>query len=115
MNARPLLLTLLFAALPAFAQQATPEPAPAPTPATDAEPAPAPEVVPDARKVVAHDEVADRYCLRETGTLIRSRSSRDARGCIPGANGRSYTQDDLRGTGQTDIASALRMLDPAIR
>ena len=29
--------------------------------------------------------------------------------------GRVYTQDDLRSTGQVDIAQALRMLDPSIR
>ena len=111
---RPLLLTLVFASLPAFAQQATPEPVPVPDPVVDAQPAPAPVASADAKVAAAHEDLADRHCLRETGTLIRARGSRDAKGCIPGATGRAYTQDDLRSTGQTDIASALRMLDPAI-
>jgi len=28
--------------------------------------------------------------------------------------GRSYDQDDIKRTGQTDVASALQMLDPAV-
>ncbi|WP_133499849.1 hypothetical protein [Cognatilysobacter terrigena] len=117
MNTRPILLpTLVLAALPAFAEQATPEPAAAPAPTADAQPAPAPATVATAspKTVAARDDLADRTCLRETGTLIRARSSRDAKGCT-GLPGRAYTQDDLRRTGQTDIADALRMLDPSIR
>ena len=58
----------------------------------------------------------DRNCLRQTGTHIRDRSATDGKGrkrCVA-ANGRVYTRDDIDRTGQTDIAEALRHLDPSI-
>ena len=58
----------------------------------------------------------DRNCLRQTGTHIRDRSATDGKGrkrCVA-ANGRVYTRDDIDRTGQTDIAEALRQLDPSI-
>lgn len=69
---------------------------------------------PAAQDETKRPDLNDRTCLRETGTNIRSRStsSRD-RKCI-GANGRAYTRDDLQGTGEVDIADALRKLDPSI-
>jgi hypothetical protein len=51
----------------------------------------------------------DRNCLRDTGSLIPARPGH----CLPVA-GRSYSQDDLRRTGQTDAAAALGQLDPGI-
>ncbi|GAB6195126.1 hypothetical protein [Lysobacter xanthus] len=97
---RRLLPLLLLAALPAFAQDVA-------------------SSAPAAIRTVAApaDRMSDRTCLRETGSRIRPRDS--ARGgprarCLAG-NGRVYTQDDLRGTGQTDLNEALRMLDPSIR
>lgn len=56
--------------------------------------------------------VDDRICLRETGTRIQRRDSKDQ--CV-NANGRSYTRDDLDRTGDVNLADALRRLDPAIR
>ncbi|MFC0677327.1 hypothetical protein ACFFGH_05605 [Lysobacter korlensis] len=62
------------------------------------------------------------YCLRTTGSRIpaRARTSRGVEAgkpvhhaCLP-LTGRVYTREDLQRTGQTDIADALRMLDPAI-
>jgi hypothetical protein len=51
----------------------------------------------------------DRSCLRETGSRIPPKPGH----CLP-VNGRSYSQEDLRRTGATRTADALRMLDPAI-
>ncbi|CAN5716592.1 hypothetical protein BH23PSE2_BH23PSE2_02100 [soil metagenome] len=90
--------------------------------------APAAEVDPDVQgQAVAtemslqhanRDAVAERLCLRQTGSrIIASRhlqSRDDMRGCVAG-NGRVYTRADLDSTGAVDIANALRRLDPAIR
>ena len=71
---------------------------------------------------------ARRDCMRYTGSHVLARRSErnaartdaDAVGeldrdeCIS-ANGRVYSRDDLMRTGETDIADALRRLDPAIR
>lgn len=107
MNRRPLFAMLLLSiTLPAAAQQAS-TPAPAPQPDT-----------PTARDTVAMRDTGkvDRLCLRETGTRIRSRAPRPgARDTCPSVlPGRVYTQDDLRSTGEVDIADALRRLDPSI-
>lgn len=73
---------------------------------------------------------ARRDCMRYTGSLIlaeRNRRAADAdandvddvdgmdRDDCVAANGRVYSREDLRRTGATDIADALRRLDPAIR
>lgn len=65
-------------------------------------------------------DAIDHLCLRETGTLIRPRAERASakaarERCPSHVYGRVWTQDDLRSTGQIDIAQALRMLDPSIR
>ena len=69
---------------------------------------------------------ARRDCMRYTGSHILARRSErnappaeaigelDRDECIS-ANGRVYSRDDLMRTGETDIADALRRLDPAIR
>lgn len=54
----------------------------------------------------------DRHCLRETGSHISSRN-KHKKACN-NAIGRSYTREDLDRTGTTDLADALRRLDPAI-
>lgn len=68
------------------------------------------------------DELAERNCLRYTGsrivasrnaTRIRKSEEKAPDGCVNAA-GRSYTQDDIRRTGQTNVADALRMLDPSV-
>jgi hypothetical protein len=70
----------------------------------------------------------DRHCLRYTGSLVvaaqntredasaKPQSDADAprRGRCIYSNGRAYSQDDLRRTGQTDIGRALQMLDPSV-
>lgn len=68
-------------------------------------------------KINAADEPATHpFCLRSTGSLLRPRRHRDARGpaCV-NASGRVYTQEDLRRSGAIDIADALRRLDSGIR
>ncbi len=65
--------------------------------------------------------LSDRNCLRETGSRIVARANRQAdelkdptrRRCVS-MSGRSYDRDDLDRTGQTDVADALRMLDPSV-
>ena len=42
------------------------------------------------------------------------REGRPQTACAPAA-GRSFTQDDIRRTGQMNLSDALRTLDPAIR
>lgn len=75
---------------------------------------------------------ARRDCMRYTGSRISARRANreahaqadveaeekvgqlDRDGCVA-ANGRVYSREDLRRTGEVDIADALRKLDPAIR
>lgn len=65
------------------------------------------------------EALAQRYCLRETGSRIATRikprtDGGDGKGCIS-ATGRSYTGEELRRTGHWDMANALRSLDPAVQ
>lgn len=64
------------------------------------------------------DAKTDRYCVRETGSRItasrNARSKQEQEECIA-AGGRVYTRADIESTGSTDIADALRRLDPSIR
>lgn len=56
----------------------------------------------------------DRNCLRYTGSHISTRAlDQKDKDCVS-ANGRVYSREDIRNTGQTDLADALRMLDPAV-
>lgn len=101
MRIAPILLSLLLAAPVFAAEPAITDPAP-----------PAAEAERDARASAEREpESADRHCLKETGTRIRPRSGPR---CSAYA-GRVYTRDDLDRTGQVDIVSALRMLDPSVR
>lgn len=111
---KPLIVAALFAWLPLAAFAETPPQASAaaldaaPT-ATAAEPAAVAPTKP------VKPSVADRRCLRETGSRISARrSARRDGGCLP-VNGRSYSQEELQRTGAVDIADALRRLDPSIR
>jgi outer membrane cobalamin receptor len=64
------------------------------------------------------DAKTDRYCIRETGSRIvasrNARSKQEQKDCVA-AGGRVYTRADIDRTGSTDIADALRRLDPSIR
>ncbi len=68
------------------------------------------------------DVLADRNCLRHTGsritasrnaTRLRRHDDKTPPECA-NAPGRSYTGEDLQNTGQTNVADALRMLDPSV-
>jgi hypothetical protein len=63
-----------------------------------------------AKLAEAKAKPADQFCLRDTGSRIRAT---DRRPCT--AIGRTYSRDDMYMTGENDIGSALRKLDPAIR
>lgn len=90
--------------------------------ATDETASDAPQAAePDAAAASNPDTlITRRQCLQSTGSLITTvRNRRAAREgkpaeCAP-AFGRAYTQDDLRGTGGTDLGDILRTLDPSIR
>lgn len=64
------------------------------------------------------DADVDRYCIRQTGSRIlasrNARSKQAQKECVA-AGGRVYTRADIDATGSTDIADALRRLDPSIR
>lgn len=70
----------------------------------------------------ARENLADRNCLRHTGSRITAdrerrrmrnqQTSDDARHSCALVTGRSYTRSDLERTGAIDLADALRRLDP---
>lgn len=87
---------------------------PAPEPAATAQPAPAAEPA-AAEDAIAEDKakrISDTHCVRETGTRITRRSDKGRCNNLPG---RSYSKEDIDRTGHTDLAQALRTLDPAIQ
>lgn len=74
-------------------------------------------------EIAASDEyspIRQRQCMQKTGSLITAvrnrRAEREGRPleCAP-AFGRTYTYEDLRNTGGTDLGEILRSLDPSIR
>lgn len=65
--------------------------------------------------------LSNRNCLGDTGSRITASNNARARkagkpatDCV-NANGRSYSRNDLRDTGETNTVDALRKLDPSIR
>jgi hypothetical protein len=58
-------------------------------------------------KPPASAAIKDPNCLTDTGSHVASKS-----GCR--GYGRSYSNDDLQRTGQTQAADALGLLDPSI-
>ena len=57
-----------------------------------------------------HAKAPDRHCLPDTGTRIR----KDGKTACVYSAGKWYTHEDIERTGATNIADALRMLDPSI-
>ena len=53
-------------------------------------------------------------CVKETGTNIRPRDPKTGKALCIGP-GRSYSREQIDRTGQTDLADALRRLDPSVR
>lgn len=64
------------------------------------------------------DKASEHFCIQETGSRIvanrNARSANERKECVA-AGGRVYTRDDIRRSGSTDLADALRRLDPSIR
>ena len=109
---RTALFVLAFSLAFVASAQTAPDPAP-PAPAPDTvTPAPGPEA--DAAKAAtASKAIADRNCLKYTGSRITPRADKQGRKCIS-ASGRGYSREDIDRTGATDIGTALRMLDTAV-
>lgn len=62
----------------------------------------------------ATDIEIERDCLRYTGSHITTRALEEQdKDCVTAA-GRVYSREDIQRTGQTNIADALRQLDPAV-
>jgi hypothetical protein len=61
---------------------------------------------PDSRAAAA---TTLRPCSLETGSRIPPRPDESA-----ASAGRCYSEDEVRGTGQTNVADALRILDPSV-
>lgn len=101
---------MLATALSAFAFVAAAQtPNPQAPVETAAQPAAQADARVDAQAQPAKKKLSDARCLRQTGSRIQSKSKQDC-----AAYGRSYSRDDLNGTGEVDVASALRKLDPAV-
>lgn len=66
--------------------------------------------------LVANSQPGDKNvrCLTQTGTRINTRDPKTGKAACQGP-GRNYSRDDIDRTGQTDLADALRRLDPSIR
>ncbi|MBS0212051.1 MAG: hypothetical protein JSR26_02570 [Proteobacteria bacterium] len=65
----------------------------------------------------ADQKEADAFCLRETGTHVRSvtpKPHNDRAVECAGSPGRTYTREDIDRTGAINTADALRRLDPSI-
>lgn len=101
---------LIFSALLAFAGAVS---------AQSADMADEPEEATSSRAAAkAKTKSSDRICIQQTGSRItqarNARSKDDERECVA-AGGRVHTRGDIENTGETDLADALRKLDPSIR
>lgn len=96
---------LMISLLGAFAFAAA---AQTPTPAD----APVQDAAITANADTTDKNVPDRLCLKQTGTRVPARSTRSSQRCT--AIGRSYSRSDIDGTGEVDLADALRKLDTSI-
>ncbi|MEL1265104.1 hypothetical protein [Pseudoxanthomonas putridarboris] len=107
---KSLVMLALAACLATAAHAQTPaEPAPAPQPqVADAQ---VQAGIEDAAKA-EKKSLADENCVRKTGTRIAQRDGKQRCTSLPG---RSYSKEDLDRTGHTNLADALRTLDPSIR
>lgn len=104
------LLSLAFAA---SAQTAAPAADPAADPQAAAAPAASSaETSANQNKADAKDEIADRNCLKHTGSRVIRADSKGRKCAI--ATGRAYNRDDIDRTGAVDLRDAIRRLDPAV-
>lgn len=100
---------LMAATAQAQSPASTPEPAPAPT--ADRVVETAPSATPPS-ETEEKPRLSEANCVRQTGSRIRQR---DAKTACNGQPGRSYSKDELDRTGHTNLADALRTLDPSVR
>lgn len=56
----------------------------------------------------------DSLCLRETGSRVRQIDPKTGKPACRGP-GRAYNRDELDRTGRTNLADALRAVDPSVR
>lgn len=103
-----LVACLMAATAQAQSPASTPEPAPAPT--ADRAVETAPSATPPS-ETEEKPRLSEANCVRQTGSRIRQR---DAKTACNGQPGRSYSKDDLDRTGHTNLADALRTLDPSV-
>lgn len=106
------LLALAACLMTATAQAQSPASTPEPTPALVADRAV--EIAasaPASGKTEDKPRLSEANCVRQTGSRIRQR---DAKTVCNGQPGRSYSKDDLDRTGHTNLADALRTLDPSV-
>lgn len=98
-------------ALPAFAQDTTPQATPAASqsqsPGTASNGQSAMPSQRDAKRAVP--PLDSRMCIRDTGSHIPPPKGQ----CLPVA-GSSYSQRDILQTGATNVGQALQMLDPSV-
>lgn len=103
----PALLGLAFVAT---AQTSAPVPVEPATPQQSSTPAAAATAP---QKYSARDDIADRNCLKQTGSHLAPVADRKGRTCV-NASGRAYDRKAIDRTGATDLKDALRKLDPAV-
>ena len=106
------LLALAACLMAATAQAQSPASKPEPTPAAVADRAVETAAsAPVSGKTEDKQRLSEANCVRQTGSRIRQR---DAKTACNGQPGRSYSKDDLDRTGHTNLADALRTLDPSV-
>ncbi|MDR0182785.1 hypothetical protein [Lysobacter arvi] len=68
----------------------------------------------DAQATADTKRTSNVGCVKDTGTNIRPRDPKTGKPLCIGP-GRSYSREQIDRTGQTDLADALRRLDPSVR
>lgn len=107
------LLSLAFTASAQTAAPAATDPAaPQSASAASADTSAQAEIPTHRNKADAKDEIADRNCLKHTGSRV-IRADSKGRKCA-NATGRAYNRDDIDRTGAVDLQDAIRRLDPAV-
>ena len=91
--------------------QTTAEQAPVAPSASEPQTMPPASETQDATTTGDRKRLSDENCLRHTGSRI---AQRDGKPRCTGQPGRVYSKDDIDRTGHTNLADALRALDPAM-
>lgn len=107
-----LVLTAALLGLASAASAQTAAPAADPQTAAAAPAETAAEASANRHKADAKDEIADRNCLKHTGSRVIRADSKGRKCAI--ATGRAYNREDIDRTGAVDLRDAIRRLDPAV-